>query len=94
MVKVHAATEPGAELKPFEYDPGPLGRQEVEIEVTHCGICHSDLNMIDDDWGMATFPLVPGHEVAGTFARVGEDVSHLESGQCVGLGWHSGYCLT
>jgi len=94
MIKAYAASEPGAELTPFEYDPGPLGRHEVEIEVSHCGICHSDLNMIDDDWGMATFPLVPGHEVAGTIARVGDDVTNLQPGQLVGLGWHSGYCLT
>ena len=82
MIKAYAAFEPGAELTPIEYDPGPLGRQDVEIEVTHCGICHSDLNMIDDDWSMATFPLVPGHEVAGTVAQVGEDVTNL------------GYCMT
>jgi uncharacterized zinc-type alcohol dehydrogenase-like protein len=94
MIKAYAASEPGGELKRFEYDPGPLGRQDVEIEVTHCGICHSDLNMIDDDWGMATFPLVPGHEVAGTVAQVGEDVTNLQPGQRVGLGWHSGYCMT
>ena len=85
MIKAYAAFEPGAELTPIEYDPGPLGRQDVEIEVTHCGICHSDLNMIDDDWSMATFPLVPGHEVAGTVAQVGEDVTNLQPGQRVGL---------
>jgi uncharacterized zinc-type alcohol dehydrogenase-like protein len=94
MINAYAATEAGGELTPFEYDPGTLGRHEVEIEVAHCGICHSDLNMIDDDWGMATFPLVPGHEVVGTIAQVGDDVTNLRPGQLVGLGWHSGYCLT
>ncbi len=94
MIKAWAAFEAGGELKPFEYDPGPLGRDQVEIAVEHCGICHSDLNMIDDDWGMAEFPLVPGHEVAGRVAQVGEDVTNLEIGQRVGLGWHAGYCMT
>ena len=94
MIKAYAAPESGAELEPFEYDPGPLGRHEVEIEVLHCGICHSDLNMIDDDWGMATFPLVPGHEVVGVISEVGTEVTSLKPGQSVGLGWHSGYCLT
>ena len=94
MIKAYAASEAGGELRPFEYDPGPLGRHEVEIEVAHSGICHSDHNMIDDDWGMSEFPLVPGHEVVGTNSTVGDDVTSLNPGQLVGLGWHSGYCLT
>ncbi len=94
MIKAYAAFEAGGELKPFEYEPGPLGRDEVEISVEHCGICHSDLNMIDNDWGMTKYPLVPGHEVAGTISEVGEDVGNLRPGQRVGLGWQSGYCMT
>ncbi len=94
MIKAYAASEPGAELKPFEYDPGPLGSHQVEIAVEHCGICHSDVNMLDDDWGMTEYPIVPGHEVAGTVAQVGKKVTHLQPGQRVGLGWHSGYCMT
>ena len=94
MIKAHAAFEAGGELRSFEYDPGPLGPHEVEIAVESCGICHSDLNMIDNDWGMTEFPLVPGHEAAGTVAAVGEEVGSLKPGQRVGLGWHSGYCMT
>lgn len=94
MIKAYAAFEAGGELKPFEYDPGPLGQHEVEIAVEHCGICHSDLNMLDNDWGMATYPLVPGHEVVGTVAEVGEHVTNVKPGEQVGLGWHSGYCMT
>ena len=94
MIKAYAASEAGGELKPFEYDPGPIGHNDVEIEVEHCGICHSDLSMLDNEWGIANFPLVPGHEVAGTISAVGAGVSHLQVGQQVGLGWHSGYCMT
>jgi len=94
MIKAWAASEAGSRLEPFEYEPGPLGRDEVEIDVSHCGICHSDLNMLDNDWGMTQYPLVPGHEVAGTISKVGKDVGNLEIGQRVGLGWHSGYCMT
>jgi uncharacterized zinc-type alcohol dehydrogenase-like protein len=94
MIKAYAAFEAGGELKPFEYDPGPLGAHEVEIAVHSCGICHSDVNMIDNDWGMSEFPLVPGHEAAGTIAALGSGVKNLEIGQRVGLGWHSGYCMT
>lgn len=93
MIQAYAAFEPGGELRPFEYDPGPLGAGEVEIEVEHCGICHSDLSMLDNAWGMSTYPLVPGHEVIGRIAALGPGVEHLAHGQRVGLGWHAGYCL-
>ncbi len=94
MIKAYAAFERGGELKPFEYDPGLLKRDEVEIDVKHCGICHSDLSMINNEWGASQYPLVPGHEVVGTIASVGENVSDLKTGDWVGLGWHAGYCMT
>lgn len=94
MIKAYAAFEAGGELKPYEYDPGALGHDEVEIEVDYCGICHSDLSMLDNEWGLSTYPLVPGHEVVGTISKVGAGVTHLEAGQKAGLGWHSGYCMT
>lgn len=93
MIKAYAAFEPGGELQAYEYDPGPLGAEEVEIQVEHCGICHSDLSMLKNDWGMSEYPLVPGHEVVGTVAAKGSDVSYLDIGQRVGLGWHAGYCM-
>lgn len=94
MIKAYAAFEPGGELTAFEYDPGPLLSGQVEINVEHCGICHSDVSMLNNDWGITEYPLVPGHEVIGTIAEVGEGVSNLEVGQRVGLGWHAGYCMT
>jgi len=94
MIHAYAATEPGAELKPFAYDPGPLGRSEVEIAIDYCGICHSDLSMLDNEWGMSRYPFVPGHEVVGTIAEAGADVAALKVGDKVGLGWHAGYCMT
>ncbi len=92
MIKAFAAFEPRGELKPYEYDPGPLKTNEVEIDVQYCGICHSDLSMIDNEWGMTRYPLVPGHEVVGTIAKIGDGVKHLTIGPIVGLGWHAGYC--
>jgi len=56
MIKAYAVHEPKGELKPFGYDPGLLGESEVEIDVMHCGICHSDLSMIDNEWGMTQYP--------------------------------------
>ena len=86
---VHAA---GAELLPFRYDPGELGIQEVEIGITHCGICHSDLHLISNDWGMSQYPFIPGHEIIGSVTAVGSQVRSLKTGQRVGLGWQSNSC--
>jgi uncharacterized zinc-type alcohol dehydrogenase-like protein len=91
-IKGYAALGPKQRLEPFEYEPGPLGPHEVEVKVSHCGICHSDLAMIDNDWGFTGYPLVPGHEVVGTIAAIGSDVEGLAIGQRVGVGWHAGSC--
>lgn len=92
MIKALATDSPSSKLKPFEYDPGPLPADVVEIKVEHCGICHSDLSMKNNDWGMTQYPFVPGHEVVGTISRRGDAVTHLGLGQRVGLGWYSGSC--
>ena len=94
MVRAYAAFKPGEELKPFEYEPGLLGSEDVEIDVEYCGICHSDLSMLNNDWGMSEYPIVPGHEVIGKIASVGSEVKKLKPGQRVGLGWNSRSCMT
>ncbi len=91
-ISAYAAKAPKARLEPFSYDPGPLGPREVEIKVTHCGICHSDQAMIDNDWHWTTYPIVPGHEVVGTVAALGSEAKGLRLGQRVGLGWQRGSC--
>jgi len=92
MIKAYAAFEAGGELKAYEYDPGLLADHDVEISVDYCGICHSDLSMLNNDWGITQYPFVPGHEVAGTISALGKHVSKFNIGDRVGLGWHSSYC--
>ncbi|QDT65580.1 NADPH-dependent aldehyde reductase Ahr [Calycomorphotria hydatis] len=92
-VHAYAATEAGGELLPFEYELPEIGPHEVEIDVTSCGICHSDLSMLNNDWQMTSYPFVPGHEVVGKIAAIGDHVSHLSVGQTVGLGWSSRSCM-
>lgn len=96
MTTVHAYAAPaaGAPLEPFEYELGELGPNQVDVQVTHCGICHSDLSMRDNDWGLTQYPFVGGHEAAGTIAAVGELVTNLKVGDRVGVGWHSSSCMT
>ena len=94
MIRAYAAQEVKGRLEPFEYDPGELGSVQVEIDVTACGICHSDLSMLNNEWGVSSYPLVAGHEVIGTIGRVGDQVKHLKVGDTVGLGWFSGSCMS
>jgi uncharacterized zinc-type alcohol dehydrogenase-like protein len=92
-IRCYAARAAGSELTPFSYDPAALGPFDVEIAITHCGICHSDVHLIDNDWGISQYPLVPGHEIVGTVRAHGSEVKHLTTGQRVGVGWQRGSCL-
>jgi len=93
-IHAYAATSAKGPLQPFDFDPGELKPEEVEIKVTHCGVCHSDLSMLDDDWGMTAYPFVPGHEVSGTVIALGNAAKGLKIGQRVGLGWSAHSCLS
>ena len=92
-IKAYAAKSKGAALEPFEYNPGPLGDEQVEIAVDYCGICHSDLSVLHNHWGNAQYPLVPGHEVSGRVVAAGDNVKKVKVGDRVGLGWFSGSCM-
>lgn len=92
--RAYAAEKAGAELKPFEYDPGTLRDDQVDIAVESCGVCHSDMSMLNNEWGISQYPFVPGHEVVGKIRAVGRSVKHLSIGQRVGVGWYSGSCMT
>jgi uncharacterized zinc-type alcohol dehydrogenase-like protein len=91
-IKGYACKEKGGELVSFEYEPGDLPVDEVEVEVEYCGICHSDLSMIDNEWGMSSYPFIPGHEAIGKIVAVGSQVSQDRIGQRVGVGWQSASC--
>lgn len=93
-INAYAAPAAGAPLEPFKYDPGPLPGDHVEIAVKACGLCHSDVSMIDNSWGASQFPLVAGHEAVGEITAIGGNVSHLKLGQMVGVGWSAESCLT
>jgi uncharacterized zinc-type alcohol dehydrogenase-like protein len=96
MTKFHgyAAHEAGKALEPYSYEPRPLGPGDVEIAISHCGICHSDLHLVNNDWRISGYPLVPGHEVIGTVVEAGPAVRNLKPGQRVGVGWQAGCCGT
>lgn len=90
----YAAMQAGEALQPYEYDPGPLAAEDVEVEVEYCGVCHSDLSMIDNEWGGSTYPLIAGHEVIGRVKALGDSAKNkgLSIGQRVGIGWTAKSC--
>lgn len=92
-IKAWAALQEKAALEPFEYKPGPLGSEEVEVTVEYCGVCHSDLSMIENEWNWSQYPLVPGHEVVGRITAVGSGAKGRAVGDLVGIGWTAGTCM-
>ncbi len=93
MIRAYAAKQAKAAFEPFEYDPGALGPTDVEIKVSSCGICHSDLSVLDNEWGISLYPFVGGHEVVGTVAAIGSHVPNVKIGDKVGVGWFCHSCM-
>ena len=92
-INAYAANSENNNLTPYEFSLSDLGPEQVDIKVSYCGICHSDLSMLANDWGITSYPFVPGHEVVGTVVAKGEYVKELNIGDEVGLGWFSESCL-
>ncbi|HEX4651405.1 MAG TPA: NAD(P)-dependent alcohol dehydrogenase [Granulicella sp.] len=94
MKSIHglAAHAAGAQLLPYKYDTGELGENEVEIKISHCGICQSDIHLINNDWGMSKYPFIPGHEIVGMVTAIGGAVRDREIGERVGVGWQADSC--
>jgi len=91
-LRAFGQSAPGRPLEVLELpDPRPLGETEVEIRVEHCSVRHSDVHLLDGDWGEVARPLVPGHEVVGHVVRAGSQAK-ISEGALVGLGWQAGAC--
>ncbi|KKB02835.1 NADPH-dependent aldehyde reductase Ahr [Pantoea anthophila] len=93
-IKSYAAMQAGQALELYEYDAAELAAEEVEVEVEYCGVCHSDLSMIDNEWGISQFPVIAGHEVIGRVSALGDAAKNkgLSVGQRVGIGWTAKSC--
>jgi len=82
----YACQKPSAKYEPFEYElPQELNTDEVELKVTHNGLCHTDFHMRNNDWNMSQYPLISGHEIVGTVIRLGSNVNNLFVGDRVGV---------
>ncbi len=86
QTKGYAAMTAKTALTPFSFERREVGPRDILITITHCGICHSDIHQARDEWGGSIFPMVPGHEIVGTVARVGTEVKAFKIGDRAGVG--------
>jgi uncharacterized zinc-type alcohol dehydrogenase-like protein len=89
----YAATSPESPLAPFDIERRELRGNDVAIEISHCGVCHSDLHAARNDWGFTTYPIVPGHELVGTVTAVGPEVTMHKIGDRVAVGCLVDSCM-
>jgi uncharacterized zinc-type alcohol dehydrogenase-like protein len=92
--KAYAAAAAKAPLAPFSFDRRAAGDYDVAIDIKFCGICHTDIHQVRDEWGGGVFPMVPGHEIAGVVTAVGSKVTKFKAGQHVGIGCMVDSCRT
>lgn len=85
-VPAYAASSPTSPLAPFAIERREPGPHDVVIDIDHCGICHTDLHLVRNEWGRTRYPIVPGHEIVGRVAAVGPEVRAWKKGDLVGVG--------
>jgi uncharacterized zinc-type alcohol dehydrogenase-like protein len=85
-VKGYAAQKANADLAPWTFQRRSLGPNDVLVEIDYAGICHSDIHQVREEWGVALFPMVPGHEIAGRVKEVGSSVTKFKPGMKAGVG--------
>lgn len=85
-VRSYASQSPTASLGLFNFERRSLRDDDVAIEILHCGVCHSDIHSVRNDWGGAKYPMVPGHEIVGRVIEVGPKVTRFKAGDAVGVG--------
>ena len=84
--RAYAAMAAKADLVPYEFDRREVGPNDVALDIAYAGICHSDIHQVREEWGPAIFPMVPGHEIAGTVTKIGSAVTKFNVGDRIGVG--------
>jgi uncharacterized zinc-type alcohol dehydrogenase-like protein len=86
QTKGYAAQSPESDLAPWKFDRREVGPHDVQFDILFCGVCHSDLHQIKNDWFPGIFPMVPGHEIVGRVVKVGDKVKDFKVGDLAGTG--------
>jgi len=89
----YAARAAGQPLEPINYEPPELGENDVRVSVTHCGLCYTDIQGIEDYYGITDYPFVPGHEIVGRVSETGKNTFGIKMGDRVGVGWLGRPCM-
>jgi alcohol dehydrogenase (NADP+) len=84
--KAYAAYNNASPLAPFNFERREAGPHDVQIEILYCGVCHSDLHQVKNEWGNSVYPMVPGHEIVGRVTKVGDHVKNFKAGDLAGIG--------
>ena len=84
--QAYAAQNPTSGLAPFSFDRRELRADDVAIDIDYCGVCHTDIHFVENDWGLTQYPVVPGHEIIGRVTAVGPEVEGFKVGDTVGVG--------
>ncbi|MCX7303175.1 MAG: NAD(P)-dependent alcohol dehydrogenase [Hyphomicrobiales bacterium] len=92
MAKGYAATDASKPLVPFSFERREPGDDDVLIDIKYCGVCHSDIHQARNEWGNSSFPMVPGHEIAGIVRAVGKNVTSFKVGDRAGVGCFVNSC--
>ena len=92
--KAYAAPAASVPLAPFDFERRDVGAHDVLIDIQFCGVCHSDLHQVRDEWGAGIFPMVPGHEIVGRVTQVGSHVQNFQVGDLAGVGCMVDSCRT
>ena len=90
----YAANTHASPLAPFSFERREPLPNDVQIKILFCGVCHSDIHQVRNEWGNSTFPMVPGHEIVGKVTQVGSEVTRFKIGDSVGVGCMVGSCGT
>ena len=90
QANAYAAKTKTSALAPFYFERREVGPHDVQIEILYCGICHSDIHQVRDEWGGSIYPMVPGHEIVGRITKVGNNVKDFKVGELAGIGDLSG----
>jgi len=93
-VKGYAAQTPTTDLAPWDFQRREVGPHDVQFDILFCGVCHSDLHQIRDEWFKGIFPMVPGHEIVGKVVKVGDHVKKFKVGDLAGTGCLVDSCRT
>jgi uncharacterized zinc-type alcohol dehydrogenase-like protein len=86
QAKSYAAQSPTTDLAPWDFERREVGPHDVQFDIQYCGVCHSDLHQIRNEWFPGIFPMVPGHEIVGRVVKVGEHVKKFKVGDIAGVG--------